>query len=359
MRRLRHARRLVTLVVACIVCAPASRAQNASPSGPINPAFVVPTVEALGAVVKREYFDPDVAHRVDATLRQWLLEGRYATATTAEMLATLLSRDLYAITRDKHLSVAVVRDPPAEPERATAHEDEIRAAGARRTNYGVRRIEILPGNVGYLDLSFFYRPEEARDALATAMHVLGHADALILDMRRNSGGSPGTIALLLSYLFDAPGLPLFDIVHRPPEPVDQYTTEATPLPDRDSRRPVYVLTAADTFSGGEGLAFLLQERHRAEVVGETTAGAANPGRSYPVNARFSVTVPNGRLRSAIGGRNWEGVGVTPDVRMTAAEALNGAYARALRTLMDREPAGAWRETLDRILGNVQGRSPGR
>ena len=122
---------------------------------------------------------------------------------------------------------------------------------------------------------------------------------------------------------------------------------------------MYVLTAAGTFSAGEGLAFLLQERHRAEVVGETTAGAANPGQLYPVNDRFSVTVPNGRLKSTIGGGNWEGVGVTPDVKTPAAEALPVAYSRALRTLIDREPAGPWRDTLDRTLRNIETHSPNR
>jgi C-terminal processing protease CtpA/Prc len=73
-------------------------------------------------------------------------------------------------------------------------------------------------------------------------------------------------------------------------------------------------TSSRTFSASEGVAYLLQERHRAEVVGEVTAGAANPGRPYPVNDRFSASVPNGRVKSAIGRGNWEGSGVTPDVR---------------------------------------------
>jgi len=108
---------------------------------------------------------------------------------------------------------------------------------------------------------------------------------------------------------------------------------------------------ARTFSAGEGLAFLLQERHCAEVVGETTAGAANPGKSCSVNDRFSVTVPNGRVRSAIGGGNWEGTGVAPNVTTTAAQALQVAYARAIRTLIARQPAGPWRDALEQLLAD--------
>jgi C-terminal processing protease CtpA/Prc len=172
-------------------------------------------------------------------------------------------------------------------------------------------------------------------------------------MRNNGGGSPGTVALLISYLLDQPGLPLFEIVHRPPEPADRYTTESTPPAERNAQRPVHVLTSSKTFSAGEGLAFLLQELHRAEIVGETTAGAANPGKPYPVNDRFSVTVPNGRVRSAIGGGNWEGTGVTPDVPTTAEEALRVAYARVIRRLIAHEPPGPRRDALQQLLANPQ------
>jgi hypothetical protein len=83
-----------------------------------------------------------------------------------------------------------------------------------------------------------------------------------------------------------------------------------------------------------------------------TAGAANPGRPYPPNDRFSVSVPNGRVKSAIAGGNREGSGVTPDVATKAADALPTAHARALRLPIEREPAGAWRDSLERALKNV-------
>ena len=334
-----------------ILAAAASAAsrQTAAPPIAIEPALIASTVNALGAVITREYIDPDVASALDARLKQALADGRYNAATTADALAGMLTRDLYEGSHDKHLAVGVIRETPPAPGESTESRDRARARAVRRTNAGVRKIEILPGNVGYFELTNFFRPEEARDALAAAMHTLSRADALIFDMRRNGGGSPGTITFLASYLFDTPQLPLFDIVHRPPEPVDHYATESTVPPERDARRPVFVLTSKNTFSGGEGLPFLLQARHRAEVIGEVTAGAANPGQPYPVNARFTVTVPNGRIVSAVGGGNWEGAGVTPDVKTTAAEAFDVAYARALRLLIEREPAGAWRDTLERAL----------
>ena len=296
----------------------------------LDPAFVAATVHAVGATISREYFDPKIGADVEAALKQSLAAGRYAGAADDAALAALVNRDLFAVTHDKHLNLQAWLDIPAQRERSQEQADASRAETVRRANGGVRAVQILPGNVGYLDLSTFFRPEEARDAIASAMHLLAHTDALIIDMRNNSGGSPATVALLMSYLIEPPGLLLFDLVHRAPLPSDHYATESVPTADRNLTRPVFVLTAATSFSAAEGLPFLLQERHRAEVIGELTAGAANAGRPYRVNARFSLTVPNGQIKSAVGGGNWEGTGVTPDVKALAADALNIAHARALR-----------------------------
>ncbi len=257
-------------LIACIgvvagLISPAAAAQSAHPRATerIDRDLVRDTVESLATVVRREYMDAETAGRVDASLRKWLAEDRYAGAVAPD---------------------------------------------------GIQRVEILPGNIGYVNITWFYRPNEARQAISAAMQMLRNADALILDLRGNGGGSPETVALVASYLFDTLELPLFEIVPRSADGGQTYRTEAGSLPDRDGRRPLYTLTSERTFSGGEGLAFILQERKRAEVVGETTAGAANPGRPYPLNARFAATVPNGKVQSAIRRANWEGTGVTPDVK---------------------------------------------
>lgn len=300
------------------------------PETGLEPALVRATVESLGALVEREYFNPEVAKRVAAGLRERQALGGYAQARTRQELAELLSRDLFAFTNDKHLAVQVVEPrPPSVP----LAPDDRREARARRANYGVQRVEVLAGNIGYLNLTFFYRPDEARETLAAAMRVLQSADALILDMRENSGGSPDTAALVLSYVFADGGLPLFEIVPREGRS-QHYTTVSAGIVGRDGKRPVYVLTSAETFSAGEGVAFILQERKRAEIIGERTSGAANPGRAYPVNEVFEVTIPNGQVRTAVSGRNWEGSGVMPDVAVTASEALATAHARASARLKE-------------------------
>lgn len=338
------------LIAALLLPLPRPNARE-SDAGRLERAFVAQTVAALADVVEREYFAPEAASRVARALRSAQAEGRYDDAGTPAELAKALTRDLQAEASDKHLAVAVVQVPPRAP--SASGDDSERATRGRRDNFGVRHIEILAGNVGYLDIRAFYRPDEARDTIGAAMRMLKHADALILDLRENGGGSPGTVALLASYLFEEPGLPLFTVLPRSGRDGRAYATEIPAPAERDPARPVFALTAAGTFSAGEGLAFLLQERHRLEVVGERTAGAANPGRPYPLNERLEATVPNGRVASAVSGRNWEGRGVTPDVPVAAAQALRVAHARALRELLRRPVAEAWQRTLRQALADLE------
>ena len=315
----------LAVLVACALlissCRSAGEPEPAAPQAP-GAARVSETVEGVSAIVEREYFAADTASRIAQMLRAPESNRRYTGAMTDESLATLLTADLYAATNDKHLAVRVVAQRPVE-----SRNEDSRAADVLRTNAGIRRAEILAGNVGYLEITAFFHPEEAGEAIGAAMRRLRSASALIIDLRENGGGSPETVALVASYLFDAADLALFDIVPREGNAKTYKTTPVDPS-DRNASRPLFLLTSARTFSGGEGLAFILQERHRGEVIGETTAGAANPGRPYSVGDRFEVVVPNGQVRTTATGRNWEGAGVIPDVPAPAADALRVAQARA-------------------------------
>jgi C-terminal processing protease CtpA/Prc len=335
--------------VLAAACVASMRAQDAvSTARRLSADVIRATVTEVAAIVSREYQDADVAGRVAATLRRRLSEGHYETATTADALAARLTQDLETESQDKHLGVTLVRPVGAygTPSEVRSRQDDV-----RRTNAGVQRAEILAGNVGYLNITSFWRLEEARDAITSAMDLLSRADALIVDLRQNPGGSPGTVALLIGYAFDQPALPLFDIVARAGER-NAYATPAPGVAGRDEKRPMYVLISERTFSGGEGYAFLLQERRRAEVIGERTRGGANPGRPFPVNALFEVTVPTGRLVSAATGKNWEGIGVTPDITVPASDALRLAHSTALRRLIG-SAAGDWKVQLERELRNLE------
>ena len=68
----------------------------------------------------------------------------------------------------------------------------------------------------------------------------------------------------------------------------------------------------------------MQSLKRATIIGETTGGGAHPVRGERVDDRFTIGVPFARAINPITNTNWEGTGVEPDVKVTAADALEKA-----------------------------------
>ena len=91
-----------------------------------------------------------------------------------------------------------------------------------------------------------------------------------------------------------------------------------------------VLVGAGTFSSGEGLAYHLQSRGRARVVGQRTPGAADHITPVRVTGHVRALLPEARVRDAATGANWEGTGVVPDLPCEPDETLTTAI-EALRT----------------------------
>ena len=307
-------------IVAVITSFACARAPEAAQSPPVTRADQRTAIDSLIAIVRREYVDSVVAVALADSLVRAQRAGSFANMTRDTLARALTSR-LYSWSRDKHLAV---RFEPA-PAGVAPRPEADRAAAVRRTNAGVQHVEVLPGNVGYLNLTAFFRRREAEETLASAMRTLRDTDALIIDMRNNGGGSPETVALLLSYLVPGAKQPLFTIVHRKGQ--QQRYTSDSPLPAHHrSGRRLAVLTSARTFSGGEGFAYLVQDLGIGVVVGEVTAGAANPGQSIRLNDLLVATIPNGKVVSANRRANWEGTGVIPDHRVPADSAYERAYA---------------------------------
>jgi hypothetical protein len=159
------------------------------------------------------------------------------------------------------------------------------------------------------------------------MAGLADTRALIVDLRRNGGGTPQAEVYLTSYLLDpAKPVAVNRFVWRNPNTetfrTEEFMSSPTPYSYRD--KPVYVLTSARTFSGGEAVAYDMQALKLATIVGETTGGGANPGGGMPLTPDFGVFMPAGRGENPTTGTNWEGVGVKPDVAVPAADALKTA-----------------------------------
>ena len=297
-------------------------------------------VEEVIRRVEAHYVFPDVAAKVAKVLRARLGEGAYADLEDADF-ATAVTADLQSVNGDKHLRLRHHVDPVADQ----VGTEDVRPA-AELENFGIAAVRRLAGNVGYLDTTMLYPCELAAPAISAAMTLVASADALLLDVRRNRGGSPDTSAFLQSYVFDE-RTHYLDLYEREGHRVTQmWTLPYVPGARFGGTKPIWVLTGPATFSGGEDLAFSLQRRKRAKTVGEPTRGGAHPCEQYKVDTQLDVTVPIARSYDPESGENWEGVGVRPDVPVAADEAFDTAYRLALQHVLELGAAGHRRVTAE-------------
>ncbi len=289
-------------------------AQQVSP--PLAESTKQAVVEAAARMLRERYIFPDVGARAAQALESALRGGAYDGLDQPGAFAQWLTDDLRAVAKDTHLRVTAPGTPAAAPRPAPP-----RAEG------GIVRADILDDNVGYLEVVRFPPPDTFNRAVNRAMAALQATRALIVDVRRNGGGSPITVSYLVSYfLGSGERVHINTFINRIPGTEtfrsQEFWSESTPF--SYAGKPVIVLTSDGTFSGGEEFAYDMQAMRLGRVVGETTGGGANPGGNYPLAAGLTMFVPGGRARNPITGTNWEGVGVKPDVAVPSGNALKVA-----------------------------------
>jgi C-terminal processing protease CtpA/Prc len=108
-----------------------------------------------------------------------------------------------------------------------------------------------------------------------------------------------------------------------------------------------------TLSAPESFAYNLQALKRATIVGEISAGGANPGREFRITEHFVMFVPTGRAINPVTGSNWEGTGVKPDIEVPAAQALKAAHLAALRKLLQTSTSARKTEQLKSVIEEVE------
>jgi len=290
-------------------------------------------VGQLRTLVETHYVFPDAAADISRLLADGLTAGRYPAGAAA--LAEVVTADLQAVNGDKHLRL--VFHPDALADRTPGDDAEEYAAMARwagQTGGGVACVQRLEGNVAYLNLSPVLFPAVmAGRAVTAALGLVADADALLLDLRGCLGGEPAMVALVASYLWDSEPVQLTGLRERGADAVRQSWTQPYLAGPRFGKvKPGFVLAGPATFSGGEQLAYDLQQLGRAQIVGARTRGGANARESFVVDPHLEATISVAAAVSPVTGTNWEGTGVTPDVEVTADDARDVAYAAALQAI---------------------------
>lgn len=280
-------------------------------------------IDGVTSNLTKFYIYPDVAAKMNTYLQARAQHGDYNNITNGAVFADALTKDLRAVSNDRHLHVDYAPfKQPATPPHANPTPDDLNRMRRQMNddNCGFRKVEILPRNIGYLKFDMFGPPAICAPTASAAMNLLAHTRALIIDLRENGGGDPAMVDFIVSYLFDTHEH-VNDLYNRSDDATTQYWTLPWVPGDRLTTQPVYVLTSHGTFSGAEEFTYDLKNLKRATIVGETTGGGAHPVRGMPIDPHFEMAVPVARPINPVTKTDWEGTGVTPDYKTSRDEAL--------------------------------------
>lgn len=329
---------LALLASAALTAAPANvpvAAPLAATAGP--PVVIAAARKELLAL----YVLPDTGKKLAAALAQAEKEGAFK-GLEGDALAAKVNGVMRTVTRDGHLSMrydprmaAVLAAQPESTDDADAELPDSFKREIAEANAGVARLEVLPGNIRYMDYrGFMWGTPEAGAALAGAAQFLRGGEAVIIDLRRNGGGSAAAVRALASY-FLPPDTRLMRFEQRG-KPDDISQTSAVPFTLAD--RPVYVLTSKNTFSAAEEFADHVSAFKFGTLVGENTGGGGFNNTFVALPGGYVMSISYGRAVHMVTGKDWEQVGIAPAIAVPAADALTRAQVEAMTAIAAKAPA---------------------
>lgn len=282
-------------------------------------------IGGVGELLEKHYAIHEVALQVSKDLfRKWE-DGLYRSVVDFESLASQLTADLHESSGDHRLHVfhCDVEPEPRHniPKIPTAEEIGFIIDA-------LFKIELLPGNVGYLRFDMMADIEVVKaigpQLVTLVWNKIVNTDALIIDMRYNTGGYSTAIPLLCSYFFDTEPLQnLYNVFDRTTDTL----TEVMTLPDirgqrYGSSKALFILTSHMTGSAAEVFTRTMKELNRATVIGEPTIGGSLSSGTYQIkDTVLYASIPNQAVISAITGKVWGFSGVEPHVIVQASDAL--------------------------------------
>jgi hypothetical protein len=319
-------------------------------------------VDNITRELQVRYVAPEKIKEITSYLRTKFQSGAYEKIEGANELASALTSDLRTVSKDLHLLVAynpaleraLRRAPPlpsAElPELPPTPEQLTRQ---RQSNYDFRKLEIMSGNVGYLELRSFVDLNQSKETAVAAMNFLANTDAVIIDLRHNPGGFINLEIFLASYFYGVDQVELLSRYHREGEvTVREWTLREVPG-KRLQYVDLYILTSRETGSAGEGFSFILQQRQRAKIIGEQTSGAGYGNKEFPIGDGFVFYVSTFRQFDPRTGRGWQEVGVKPDIVVSGDRALSVAHFEAIKNLVDKTSDARQKQQLSWLAALLQ------
>ena len=301
------------------------------------------TIAEARKVLAARYVLPETAAKLDAALGAAEKRGEFK-GLAGEALADKINAVLRTVTADGHLNVgynparsaAMLAEPPRARDEEEGEPPAEYVRELARANAGVERLERLPGNIRYMDYrGFMWGTPDASASIENAMEFLRGGDAVIIDLRRNGGGSAEAVAALVSYFLPA-GTELMRFEERG-QPGEISKTSATPF--SLAGKPLYVLTSKGTFSAAEEFSDHISAFKLGTLIGENTGGGGFNNTFVPLPGGLVMSVSVGRAVHMVTGKDWEQVGIAPAIAVPADQALTRAQAEAMTALAAAAPEG--------------------
>jgi len=289
------------------------------------------TVNSLCNAVEQNYYNTNLSAGLVRVLKENVTKGIFSNTKLYVEFEAKLDSIIRGYTNDDHFKVIFDEKWVADnskPKTAQQFQEllEIEKQESKKNNYGFREVKILGGNTGYLKFTSFENPEFAAATLANAMSFLQNTDALILDLRNNTGGYTEMMALICSYFLNTTEdwyLPLTEmrLKRNGKDVIIQNNALGAVGAPKMFNSKLYILTNYRTFSAAEWTSYVLKNRKRAIIVGEKTAGGTHPTNQVAISNKFSINIPIGTMVDAMTQTHFEGIGVIPDIEVPANDAL--------------------------------------
>jgi hypothetical protein len=292
-------------------------------------------VDTVCYKIEQGYIYADKGKQISDHLHTQLKAGIYNKYANPDELATGLTNDMRQVCYDGHLAVRTDATAPAGPV-TNLSSQPAPPPPPKEENFNLKKLEILPGNVGYFRLDGFTGNRDVWPVLENALHFLERSQALIIDVRYNGGGSGGMVNLIESYLFNKK-TEMNGLIGRSGKDTTHIEADPADVKNFTLNMPVYILTSHKTFSAAEDFAYGMQSVHRAQTVGEKTGGGAHPVQTSPVGYGLIIRIPFMRSFNPYTHTDWEAVGVIPDIQCPADSALDVALSKIYQQTIENSP----------------------
>ena len=269
------------------------------------------SVAATLRVLEERYIYPEVALDMKRAVESKVSSGAYDGLSTNFGLIKQLNGDLRSVANDLHIALSPFRDNKVSPQGPVK---------MRNQNYGVGGVRMLPNQLAYIEIEAFPFGNATKDALTKAIESVSDANAYIVDLCQNRGGSLHTSAYLASF-FLPPRTPLWSLLDRDGDVIEAYESTVIQASKSVGEAPLYVLVSENTFSAAEYFIWAMQRNERAIVIGEKTKGGAHSIEDIKIDQYFVLRTPVGRPLIEEGESNWQAVGLRPHILVPSESAL--------------------------------------